>query len=361
MRVYNIQWDEHDIEENNVDTLQLPDSIEIPDRILLVDKRDTAEKRYNDVVDAISEYITDLTGVCHDGFFVEITKSDVERFFEGNDMTLSDLTPEERENLFDVYTHGSSCLKYAVIAQMDYIDLEEWQALNEALGKEISWSAASKIITTLYENHDSFTPKDITPCQPTVENLFHDVQLTAEEAHDFQKILEQEGISLKTNDNITMIYFMKDEINKNCQDGIIMGYAEENEKIKPETLQEYLDVYVSGVNYYRTEDIMSFADYVMEQIEEDFNITEKAESYLIDYLVKVAYEKDEDFGKAFEKFLSDKDISEILTEAGYNGVEVDWNSFLPNNYKIERMKGSPDDMKKYLKTLSQKENNIEMD
>lgn len=63
MKAVNIQWD-IDYPEG----LKLPSEIEIPEDII---DEDVDEYDYEAKLDAISDYITDITGFCHKGFEME--------------------------------------------------------------------------------------------------------------------------------------------------------------------------------------------------------------------------------------------------------------------------------------------------
>lgn len=54
MKAYNIKWDLSDLEED--EEVSLPEGIEIPPEITDVEE--------------ISDYISDMTGFCHNGFLL---------------------------------------------------------------------------------------------------------------------------------------------------------------------------------------------------------------------------------------------------------------------------------------------------
>lgn len=58
MKAYNIQWD------TDGENVALPEEIVIPDEIASMDDEDEREE-------AVSDYISDLTGFCHAGFELE--------------------------------------------------------------------------------------------------------------------------------------------------------------------------------------------------------------------------------------------------------------------------------------------------
>lgn len=62
MKAVNIQWDV----EYKKDLKRLPKEIEIPDDVADSDNIEDADE------DAISDYITDVTGFCHYGFDLEV-------------------------------------------------------------------------------------------------------------------------------------------------------------------------------------------------------------------------------------------------------------------------------------------------
>lgn len=59
-RVTNIKWD---VDEDKDESIDLPITIDIP--------RDIVDGFYNDNEDAISDYISNLTGYCHFGYTIE--------------------------------------------------------------------------------------------------------------------------------------------------------------------------------------------------------------------------------------------------------------------------------------------------
>ena len=64
MKATNIQWD---IDGNR--DIGLPEEIEIPDEVIC---DYDPEEDYEELLDIISDYISDETGFCHNGFEVEI-------------------------------------------------------------------------------------------------------------------------------------------------------------------------------------------------------------------------------------------------------------------------------------------------
>lgn len=64
MKAINIKWDIDCPEEFE----ELPIAIEIPEDII---DEDVDEYDYEAKLDAISDYITDITGFCHKGFEME--------------------------------------------------------------------------------------------------------------------------------------------------------------------------------------------------------------------------------------------------------------------------------------------------
>lgn len=60
MKAINIKWDIDCPEEYE----ELPTAIEIPEDIIVEDD-------YEATLDAISDYITDITGFCHKGFEIK--------------------------------------------------------------------------------------------------------------------------------------------------------------------------------------------------------------------------------------------------------------------------------------------------
>ena len=69
MRAVNIEWD-----MDYTETGDLPAEMDIPDEVF------EGEEDLESVLDAISDYLSDTTGFCHEGFNVEMTDTEKERY-----------------------------------------------------------------------------------------------------------------------------------------------------------------------------------------------------------------------------------------------------------------------------------------
>ncbi len=69
MRAVNIEWD-----IDYTETGDLPVEMDIPDEVF------EDEEDLESVLDAISDYLSDTTGFCHEGFNVEMTDTEKERY-----------------------------------------------------------------------------------------------------------------------------------------------------------------------------------------------------------------------------------------------------------------------------------------
>lgn len=82
MKATNIKWD---TDENKKTLRYLPKKMEIPSGM------------YD--LDDISDYLSDETGFCHDGFFIEYDKDDVKEYLEShleeNDLGGVEITEED--------------------------------------------------------------------------------------------------------------------------------------------------------------------------------------------------------------------------------------------------------------------------
>lgn len=72
MKATNIIWNVDDVDAVELEELALPTEIEIPPEVLSAADDDGYQE-------AISDYISDLTGFCHEGFRLEMTVHDLTR------------------------------------------------------------------------------------------------------------------------------------------------------------------------------------------------------------------------------------------------------------------------------------------
>ena len=68
MKAINIIWNFDDEDDIDLENLDLPTEVEIPPEILAAAEAD------GDYQETISDYLSDLTGFCHEGF--ELVESD---------------------------------------------------------------------------------------------------------------------------------------------------------------------------------------------------------------------------------------------------------------------------------------------
>lgn len=177
MKAVDIKWDFDEGEEAD-----LPEQIEIPDEVLKVDKAGKySSEIYEERLENISDYITNETGFCHNGFDIEIERKDAVQYCldEGHGISESvnggETTPaeiasagdaaryviSEQVDYFmsdDAYVKGST--EYAVASSMCLLDFDEWNAVSEAVGLQLSYDDASAINSLLWENYD-LSPLDI--------------------------------------------------------------------------------------------------------------------------------------------------------------------------------------------------------
>lgn len=87
---------------------------------------------------------------------------------------------------------------YAVKNDMALLDLDEWQATNEATGLQLSWEDAREIINTLYENYD-FSPLDIPDDHGTanIKEALYDGLSSADEAKIYDVLSKYEDNRLE--------------------------------------------------------------------------------------------------------------------------------------------------------------------
>lgn len=177
MKAVNIQWDTEDCFST-----PLSNEMNIPDEVLKVDKTGkNISAVYNERVEAISDYITEKTGYCHKGFNIEIERKDAVQYaldqgtaimdsVNGGETTQAEIdlagdaaryVEKDAVDFFtsdDAYVKGSA--QYAIISDMCLLDFDEWNAIAEATGVQLSWDDAITINGMLWENYD-FSPMDI--------------------------------------------------------------------------------------------------------------------------------------------------------------------------------------------------------
>ena len=174
MKAVNIQWDTEDCFST-----PLSNEMNIPDEVLKIDKagKDTSAV-YNERVEAISDYITEKTGYCHKGFNIETERKDAVQWCldEGHGIeydpnkgettqaeldSSGDNTRYVMKDAVDYFTSDDAYVKgstqYAIISEMCLLDFDEWNAIAEATGVQLSWNDAIAINGMLWENYD-FSP-----------------------------------------------------------------------------------------------------------------------------------------------------------------------------------------------------------
>lgn len=177
MKAVNIIWDTKDTYST-----PLKNEVDIPDEILNVDKtgKSTSEV-YEEKIETISNFISDKTGYCHEGFNVEVERKDAIQYcldngtgivegVNGGETTKAEMdsagdaaryVQKDSVDFFmndDAYVKGST--EYAVISEMCLLDFDEWNAIAQATGTQLSWDDAIAINGMLWENYD-LSPMDI--------------------------------------------------------------------------------------------------------------------------------------------------------------------------------------------------------
>ena len=215
MKAVNIQWDTDDCLST-----PLSDKINIPDEILAVDRvgKDTSAV-YDERIEKISDFITDKTGYCHKGFNVEVERKDAVQYcldegmgivhgVNGGETTQKELdskgdaaryVAKDSVDFFagdDAYVKGST--EYAVISSMSAIDFDEWNALAEAVGVQLSWQDAIDINCMLWENYD-FSPMniDVNSDAKTVKDAVLDDLSPADEKKIYDIVSKYDGCKLE--------------------------------------------------------------------------------------------------------------------------------------------------------------------
>lgn len=220
MKATNILWDA----DKGESTDQLPTEIDIPDEILKVDKvgKDTSEV-YNERVEKISDYITESTGFCHNGFDIETERKDAVQYALNQGMGIlyspndgettkaeieysGDLARYVAKDIVDFFASDDAYVKgsvqYAVISDMSAIDFDEWNALAEAVGAQLSWEDAIEINSLLWENYD-FSPMDIeiSGNAKTVKEAIRDDLSPADEKKIHEIVSKYDDCKLEISNN----------------------------------------------------------------------------------------------------------------------------------------------------------------
>lgn len=211
MKATDILWDA----DEGDDISGLPTEIEIPDEILNVNKigKNTSEV-FDEQMEIISDYITESTGFCHNGFDIETERKDAVQYALNQGIGIlhstgdGETTKAETEragnmaryvakdtvDFFasdDAYVKGST--QYAIISDMSVLDFDEWNDVAEAVGVQLSWEDAAEINEILWENYD-FSPMDIEVSEnaKTVKEAVLD-DLTPEDENAIHSILSKYG------------------------------------------------------------------------------------------------------------------------------------------------------------------------
>lgn len=224
MKAVDIQWD---VEKGS--DVSLSSEMEIPDDVIKVDKigKDTS-KVYEERVEAISDYITNETGYCHNGFSIEVERKDavqwcldeghgIEHDLNKGETTQAELNSAgdgaryvEKESVDyfmsdDAYVKGST--QYAIVSEMCLLDFDEWNAIAEATGVQLSWEDAVEISGMLWENYD-FSPLDCPEtngnAKTVKEAVLEDLSPTDEKAiYDILSKYEDNKLELSTDKEMT--------------------------------------------------------------------------------------------------------------------------------------------------------------
>lgn len=208
MKAKNIKWDT-DCKE---DAERLPLEIMIPDNIWNQILGSCTQDTYESRIEAISDFLTEKTGFCHEGFTLEIERKDAIRYAlnAGTGITYD---PEEGETIQEEkdapektrYVEndtiefwlgdgsGDTPEAYAIIATMDLIDYDEWRAVCRAVKKEIHAADGMEIARILWENYNA-SPLDApnTSCEAkTFGEMFGIPEMTTEDEADIADILAE--------------------------------------------------------------------------------------------------------------------------------------------------------------------------
>ena len=302
MKAVNIQWDNTEGTEGT-----LPSEITIPNSVLYGVEigNKSVTSIYNDKVEAISDYLTEKTGFCHNGFAIRTEPSDAVRYCHAHGIGIVEngKTKEISDEYVQHYSSQDSCIKYAVVAMMSPIDLDEWITLNKVLGIKLSFEDAEKINGILWEDYN-YSVLDVAD-------------------DERQPLILPESVFSWIRDRLS-------ELTDGTMEAEIYpsGY---DDRISAATVQ-------SALSEYQEEALSSikFSDHLYNKIYEmfeDYNSFNFEIDYLFDQIEKAVEKESAAFQKAYSELKSELSPTEMLEEAGFNGFKFDINLFL-SEYKI---------------------------